>query len=130
MLDQLQNSKYILLTGRILLAFIYFKGGLSVTTGAVPIDFAATKGIPGLLVWVGFIVKLVAGLAVILGYQTRLAALALIGFTVLTAFVFHGDFGNAFWKEVSMIGGLLVLFAAGPGELSMDARIQYRKQPK
>ena len=128
MLDQLQNSKYVLLIGRILLAFIYFKGGLSLTTGAVPIEFAATKGIPGLLVWVGFTVKLVAGLAVILGYQTRIAALALIVFTVLTAFIFHGDFGNAFWKEVSMIGGLLVLLASGPGELSVDARIQQKTE--
>jgi putative oxidoreductase len=124
MLNQLHNSPYALLIGRILLAFIYFKGGLSLATGTVPVEFAATKGIPGLLVWLGFIIKLLAGLAIIVGYQTRIAALALIGFTLLTAFIFHGDFGNVFWKEVSMIGGLLVLAAAGPGDLSIDARSQ------
>ncbi len=129
MLDQLQNSRYALLIGRILLVFIYFKGGLSLATGAVPIDFAAAKGIPGVLVWIGFIIKFLAGLAVIVGYQTRIAALALVGFTLLTAFIFHGDFGNAFWKEISMIGGLLVLAATGPGELSVDGTMQQRTEP-
>ena len=128
MLDQLQNSRYTLLIGRILLAFIYFKGGLSLITGSVPVEFAEGKGIPALLVWLGFIIKFASGSAIIVGYQTRIAALALIGFTLLTAFIFFGDFGNVFWKEISMIGGLLVLVATGPGELSFDASIQ--KKPE
>lgn len=123
MLDQLQNSRYTLLMGRILLAFIYFKGGLSLITGSVPVEFAASKGIPALLVWLGFMIKFASGCAIIIGYKTRIAALMLIGFTLLTAFIFFGDFGNVFWKEISMIGGLLVLVAAGPGELSFDARM-------
>lgn len=128
MLDQLHNSKHALLAGRILLVFIYFKGGLSLATGAVPVEFAATKGIPAALVWIGFILKFLSGLAIIVGYQTRIAALALIGFTLLTAFVFHGDFGIVFWKEISMIGGLLVLAAAGPGELSVDWTMAHRTE--
>lgn len=124
MLDQLQNSRYTLLIGRIMLAFIYFKGGLSLISGAVPVEFAASKGIPGVLVWSGFLIKFASGLAIVIGYQTRIAALALIGFTILTAIIFHGDFGNVFWKEISMIGGLLILVAAGPGEFSLDAKTQ------
>ncbi len=128
MLDQMQNCKYTLLIGRILLAFIYFKGGYGLLTGNVPIEFAASKGIPALLVWIGFIIKFAAGCAVIVGYQTRIAALALVGFTLLTAFIFFGDFGNVFWKEISMIGGLLILASTGPGELSLDAK--FRQKPE
>ncbi len=128
MLDQMQNCKYTLLIGRILLAFIFFKGGFSLFTGNVPIEFAASKGIPAFLVWIGFVIKLAAGCAVIVGYQTRIAALALIGFTLLTAFIFYGDFGNVFWKEISMIGGLLILASTGPGELSLDAKSRQKPE--
>ncbi|MEJ2297695.1 MAG: hypothetical protein P8X94_04175 [Woeseiaceae bacterium] len=47
-------------------------------------------------------------------------------FTIATAIILHpfrieGEW-NTFWKEISMIGGFLVLIAAGPGSLSVDGR--------
>ncbi|MEJ2275284.1 MAG: DoxX family protein [Woeseiaceae bacterium] len=47
-------------------------------------------------------------------------------FTIATAIIFHpfrveGEW-NTFWKEISMIGGFLVLLAAGPGSPSLDGR--------
>ena len=71
-------------------------------------------------------IKLFGGLAVIIGFQTRIAAILLVIFTLGTAFIFHpvwiADQWNTFWKEISMIGGLLVVAAVGPGELSVDGR--------
>ncbi|WP_428088170.1 DoxX family protein [Candidatus Thioglobus sp.] len=122
MLERMNNCPYTLLVGRILLVLIYFIGGLGLLSGSVPIDYAASKGVPELLVWAGFAVKLFAGLAVIVGYQTRIAALALIVFTLATAFIFHDLFGTVFMKEVSMIGGLLVLAATGAGKFSLDGK--------
>ena len=121
MFIQQKCADFTLLIGRILLAFIFFKGGYSLITGSVPIEFAATQGIPELVTWIGFVIKFLAGMAVIAGYHTQLAALALIIFTTLTAFIFHGDFGNVFWKEISMIGGLLILAVSGAGGYSLDA---------
>ncbi len=122
MLERMNNCPYTLLVGRILLVLIYFIGGLGLLSGSIPIDYAASKGVPELLVWAGFAVKLFAGLAVIVGYQTRIAALALIVFTLATAFIFHDLFGTVFMKEVSMIGGLLVLAATGAGKFSLDGK--------
>jgi putative oxidoreductase len=122
MLKMMDNCPYTLLIGRVLLVLIYFIGGLSLLSGNIPIDFAASKGMPEFLVWAGFGIKLLAGFAVIIGYQTRLAALALVVFTLITAFMFHELFGNTFMKEISMIGGLLVLATTGAGKFSVDGK--------
>lgn len=125
MLESFDN-KYMMALGRTLLVLIYFIGGFALLSGDVPTGYAASKGIPAFAVWVGFTIKLFGGLAVIIGFQTRIAALLLVLFTVGTAFIFHpfwveGEW-NTFWKEVSMIGGLLVVAAVGPGALSIDER--------
>ena len=125
MLESLHN-KYLMALGRTLLALIYFIGGFALLTGDVPVDYAASKGLPAFAVWIGFAIKLFGGLAVIIGFQTRIAALLLVLFTLGTAFIFHpfwveGEW-NSFWKEISMIGGLLFLAAVGPGALSVDER--------
>ncbi len=125
MLGALDN-KYVMALGRTLLVLVYFIGGFALLTGDVPTGYAAAKGIPAFAVWIGFAIKLLGGLAVIIGFQTRIAALLLALFTVGTAFIFHpfwveGEW-NTFWKEISMIGGLVFLAAVGPGALSIDER--------
>ena len=125
MLD-FMNNKYTWALGRVLLVMIYFMGGIGLLSGSVPVEYAASKGVPAFLVWIGYAIKLFGGLAVIIGFQTRLAATLLIVFTLGTAFIFHpfwaeGQF-STFFKEISMIGGLLVVVAVGPGELSIDEK--------
>ena len=118
------DSKYTMAVGRVLLVAIYFIGGFSLLTGNMPVEYAASKGVPAILVLAGFIIKLFGGLAVIIGFQTRIASVLLIIFTLATAFIFHPFWAdgqwNTFWKEISMIGGLLYLAAVGPGEFSVD----------
>lgn len=125
MLESLHNP-YLMALGRVLLVLIFFIGGFGLLSGDVPVDYAASKGVPAFAVWIGFAIKLFGGLAVIIGFQTRIAALLLVLFTLGTAFIFHpfwveGEW-NSFWKEISMIGGLLFLSAVGPGALSVDER--------
>ncbi len=122
MLD-FMNNRYTLLMGRVLLVLVYFLGGFELFGGMDDnVEYAAAKGIPGFLVWVAFLLKLVGGLAIIVGFQTRLAAFGLIIFTLCTAFIFHPYPDMVFLKEISMIGGLLLLSAVGPGELSLEHR--------
>ncbi|MBE8190028.1 MAG: DoxX family protein [Candidatus Thioglobus sp.] len=125
MLEKMDNCPYTLLVGRVLLVLIYFIGGFGLLSGSLPIGFAENGGliaVPAFLVWIGFGIKLFAGLAVIVGFQTRIAALALAIFTVATALIFHEWFGNVFMKELSMIGGLLILAATGAGKFSLDGK--------
>ena len=68
-----------------------------------------------------------SALAIILGWQTRVTALLLAGYSLVTALVFHANFANQiemimFLKNVSIAGGFLLLMANGAGSLSLDRR--------
>lgn len=128
MLESLDHNKYVLLAGRVALALIYFLGGLTwLLTMNPPIDYIASKGFPApaLLGWLALFIKLGGATLVLLGYKTRLGAVMLIAFTVVTALGFHpfwveGEY-TTFMKELAMIGGLLIVASVGPGALSLDA---------
>jgi putative oxidoreductase len=122
--------------GRIVLVIIFLFSGLGKLIDiSGTAAFIASKGLP--LPQVGAVAagvgELVFGLAIAVGWQTRLAAAGLILFTAAAAFFFH-DFWNVpegaeredqmthFMKNLSMIGGLIVLAAAGAGRFSVDGR--------
>ena len=127
MLDVMNNNKYVMLIGRVLLVLAYIMFIFSFNFAEGPVDAiasAAKKGIPAYLVWMAEALKFTCGFAIIFGIQTRPAALALIFFTLCTAFIFHFSRGAVFFKEISMIGGFLILAAVGPGELSLERYIK------
>ena len=71
--------------------------------------------------------ELLGSLAVIVGWNTRIAAFLLAGFTLLAGVIFHDNFGDQiqtimFLKDVSIAGAFLLLVANGPGFLSLDHR--------
>lgn len=73
------------------------------------------------------LLELVAGLAIVVGFQTRIAALALALFTIGATLIAHTNFADMmqfliFQKNFAVVGGLLVLAFAGAGALSVDAR--------
>ena len=126
MKDICKDNDVCLLVGRVLLGLIYAAAVIGLVQGKVPVDFAANGAkfiaLPAALVWVGYIVKVVAGICVVVGFRTRLAALALVVFTLITAFNYHDIGSGVFMKELSMIGGLLILAAAGAGKFSLDGK--------
>ena len=70
--------------------------------------------------------ELGGGLLIVLGFQTRLAALALAGFCILTAILFHRNLAEIsefihFNKDLAIAGGFLLLVAFGAGNWSLDA---------
>ena len=113
-----------LLIGRVLLGAIYALATFAIFTGKVPINFATNGAnfipVAALFVWIGYILKAVAGICVLTGFKTKTAAWVLIVFTLFTAFNYHDIGGAVFMKEVSMIGGLLILATVGPGRWSLD----------
>ena len=61
----------------------------------------------------------------VVGFRVRFTALLLAGFCLLTAVLFHANFADRgqafhFLKNVAIVGGLLALFVAGPGRLSLE----------
>jgi putative oxidoreductase len=88
--------------------------------------------VPMLAAIIAVIMELVVGIAILLGFMTRPLAVLLAIYTLGTALVGHqfwtltGPDYTAneinFFKNISIIGGLLALYVAGPGRYSIDAR--------
>ena len=116
------------LAGRILLALMFLLAGISKITGyAGTAGYMASAGVPGALLPLVIALEVGGALVIIVGFQTRLVALALAGFSVVAAALFHSNFADQmqmtlFLKNVSVAGGFLILAANGPGALSLDAK--------
>jgi len=107
--------------GRMLIGLLFFASGLSmllVTGPAATALYFASLGVPlaGLIVWLVMAVKILGGLAIILGYRVGLAAATLLLFTFVATITAHQDFADPnLLKNLAIIGGLLYLMAYGPG---------------
>jgi putative oxidoreductase len=81
--------------------------------------------VPGALLPLVVATELLGALAIVLGWKTRVVAFLLGGFSLLSALIFHNNFGDQtqmimFLKNVSIAGGFLLLVANGAGPLSID----------
>ena len=132
-LNALQHP--LTLIGRWLLALLFLPAGISKLTGfAGTVGYIASAGLPfptlGALVAIA--VEIGASLALIVGFQTRIAALILALFTLVASFFFHPYWAVPveqqfvtqllFFKNIAVVGGLLTLSAWGAGAWSLDAR--------
>lgn len=122
--------------GRLLLSFMFILSGFQKIGG-----YAGTQGYmemmgvaPGLLPIV-IIVEIVGGIALLVGFQARIAAFLLAGFSVVSGLLFHliPSFGMedamaaqmqviSFMKNVTIAGGMLMVIAFGPGALSVSKK--------
>lgn len=123
------------LLGRILLAFLFVPAGFGKLAGfSGSVGYATAMGLPlpTLGVAAALVIELVGGLMLLVGFGTRIAALALALFTVVAAIFFH-----AYWalpadqammqqlmfnKNMGITGGLLAFAAFGAGSWSVDGR--------
>jgi putative oxidoreductase len=115
------------LLARLLLAYIFLVEGFGkLAAYSATQRYMEERGIRGSLLPSVIMTELGAGALVSIGLLTRLASLALAGFCILTALLFHADWADAeqainFNKNIAMAGGFLVLVAAGAGAWSLDA---------
>ena len=125
-------NPYLGVAGRVLLAITFVVAGYGKIGGyAGTQGYMESRGMPGMLLPLGIILELGGGLAIIAGWQTRIVAILLAGFTLLAAFTFHLDFADRmqsilFMKNVSIAGGFLLLAAYGPGALALDNKSKSR----
>jgi putative oxidoreductase len=121
---------WVLLLSRVLMAAIFIRGGYGKAMS--PSATMATLAhynlpLPGVAYAVALLVEIGAGLAFLLGWKGRAAALVLAVWCVATAFVAHyhpGDTGQMihFMKNLCMAGGFLQVVAYGTGAFSIDRR--------
>ncbi|MGB8064146.1 MAG: DoxX family protein [Candidatus Sulfotelmatobacter sp.] len=124
---------YVSFLGRLLLSLIFLFGGLSkLRTWKQTAGYMASKRMSWVpLFLIGAIVLEVGGgISVFLGWETRIGAAALVLFLIPAALIFHNFWANEgmerqiqmamFLKNISIMGGLLLLVYFGPGPMSID----------
>src|SRR5437016_9250097 len=122
------------LAGRLLLAAIFLHEAWSKLTGYdAALAYMQAFGVPGQLLPLAIAAELTCGLLILVGYQTRTAAIILAGFCLATAVLFHTRFADRnqllhFEKDLAIAGGLLVLFAHGGGAWALDALRSSRRR--
>jgi putative oxidoreductase len=123
----------IALIGRLLMGWIFLSSGFGKLMNVA--GFAASlakRGVPApsFMGWLGAIVEFGGGLLIILGVKIRYVAILMILFVIVATLISHryweftGEILTAqktnFWKNVTIIGGLLFMFLAGAGRYSVD----------
>lgn len=131
------NRDIAALVGRILLAAIFILSGWGKIGGFDgTVGYIASKGLP--LPQVGaaiaIVVELVGGILLVVGFKARWAALAILVFLIPTTFIFHAFWAvppeqvmtqqTAFMKNLAIMGGMLMVWAFGPGRLALDGASQ------
>jgi putative oxidoreductase len=130
------------LVGRILMAAIFVISGASkFADPAGTIAYMRSAHVPeaDTLVYVAGAAELLGGLALIFGFLTRIAALGLVVLVILITGFFHRFWAMPeaqvaiqqaqFFKNIAIMGGLLMVVAMGPGRYSIDARLRRPKAP-
>ena len=133
MFASLQNP--FALIGRILLALLFVPAGfgkLADFSGTV--GYIASKGVPlpELAAAAAIGVELGLGMLLLIGWQTRWAALGIAFFTLVVTFIFHNFWAvpadqfvqqqQSFFKNIAIFGGLLTVAAWGAGACSFDGK--------
>lgn len=123
------------LAGRVLIALVFIPAGLGKFGDiAGTMAYTASGGLPGIFGVGAGALEFFAGLAILVGWQTRWAAFGLAGFALVAGYLYHylpaqGLEGFdavlqtlMFQKNLAIAGGLLVLAGFGGGALSLDTR--------
>ena len=121
------------LLGRVPLAGMFVFSGYGKIVGfAGTVGNIASKGLPmpEVLAAIAILIEVGGGLAILFGWKARWAALAFIVFLIVITPIFHNFWASApeqlaaqkinFMKNVSIFGGMMLLFAFGPGRYSVD----------
>lgn len=121
------------LIGRVLLVALFLPAGIDKLTGfSGTVGYFSSLGMPApsLGVVVAIIVEIIGGLTLLVGYRTRIAAVVLAVFTLSASVAGHAYWAAPadqafmqqllFFKNIAVVGGLLILAASGAGKFSVD----------
>ena len=107
---------------RVFLGQIFLLSGFFKVTGYEgTVGYMEAMGIHGMLLPLVIALEIGGGVAIIVGWQTRLTAIALAIFTVVAGVIFHSNFSDhmqmiMFMKNIAITGGLMLLAVHGSGD--------------
>jgi len=116
------------LAARLLLAIIFLVAGWGkLQDPAGTAGYMGSVGLPGILVWPTIALEIGGGILILVGFQTRIVALLLAGFCIVSGALFHNNFADqmqaiSFMKNLAIAGGFLSLVVNGAGRWSVDGR--------
>ncbi|MBY0473889.1 MAG: DoxX family protein [Nitrosomonas sp.] len=116
------------LVARIFLGQIFLISGLLKISGYEGTQgYMDAMGVPGMLLPLVIALEVLGGLAIVLGWQTKLASMILAAFTLVAAVIFHNNISDQiqmimFMKNIAITGGLMLLMVHGAGAYSVDSR--------
>ena len=131
MMGHMMNNKAVLhwspFVARVLLAILFLFAGFGKIMGfSMTVGYIASVGLPmpTVLAVLSIIIEVGGGLMLVSGFMARIAAKVLFFFTLLATIFFHNNFGDQMQvlmalKNLSIMGGLLMVFVHGPGPISM-----------
>jgi putative oxidoreductase len=130
-----QTQNALSLAGRALIALLFIPAGFGKIAGFAGITgYIASKGVPmpAVAAAIAILVELGLGILLLIGFQARLAALGIAIFTAVITFIFHNYWAvpaeqmmlqqQAFFKNIAVVGGLLMIVAYGAGGWSVDGK--------
>lgn len=120
--------------GRVLLSLIFLMSGVGKIFDLENTKkYMEAKGMTNVAFFLtmAILFEIAGAVLVMVGYKARLGALLLIAFLIPATVIFH-DFWAfpdqqppiemiMFMKNLSILGGLLIVLARGPGPMSIDA---------
>ena len=115
--------------GRLMVSFIFLVSGLNkIGNYSNTSGWMEAMGVSSSLLPLVIIIEILAAIAIIIGWKTKIAAFLLAGFCILSGLIFHNDFSNQvemimLMKNFAIAGGFLILVANGPGNFSLDKKI-------
>jgi putative oxidoreductase len=126
---------FLILCGRILMGWIFLQSGWrKVMDIAGFVKTMPRRDLPEFLGYVAPWVEVLCGALILLGAATRYAALLVLLFTIIATFSSHrywnfpeaqqANQSSHFWKNISMMGGQILLFVTGAGRFSLDALLR------
>jgi putative oxidoreductase len=124
-MDETGDSS-VMLVARCLMAGLFLWSGIGKVIGYDETGLLVNEhGVMGLLLPVAIFIEIAGALLLIIGFRARFVVLALAGFCVVTALLFHANFADRtqmfhFFKNFAIVGGLLALYISGPGRMSFD----------
>lgn len=121
-------TTYVPLVARIFIGLLFVVAGFGKLGDVAGFTgYLTSGGLPAILAWPTIALELLGGIALIVGFQTRIVAVLLAGFTLLAALLYHFQPADQmqmtmFLKNLAIAGGLFLLFANGAGAVAVDKR--------
>ena len=114
--------------GRLLISLMFLMSGLNkIGNYSNTSGWMESMGVSSSFLPLVITLEILAAVAIIIGWKTKIAAFLLAGFCIISGLIFHSDFSNQleiimFMKNIAIAGGFLFLVVNGPGNFSIDNR--------